>query len=190
MLWTDWISSTLQRVERNANQSTTRGSLASWGKSPSYMAPTSQSNNSLSHLNARELKNDMALNLISNEFRPEAEGRTVRLARLKAGSVIGTVEACSHFRNQGLHIAMSPMRLHFLSQQHIEHLEEFDPKLILELFKMTAFLSAKRQEASIHQLTTLHTIMSSVGPSKPVDRRTIGLLKSFISNRPIYDVDR
>lgn len=165
-----------QRVERSTNQNTTRGSLASWGRNNDTVTTNLSSLASLSELNAHALHAEAKRFYNNHDFASEPERRTLRLARLKAGFVIGAVEGCCHSRNRGLHIAMSPMRLHFLSKSNIDNLEKQDPKLILELFKMIAFLSAKRQEATIDQLTTLHTIMSSLAPTKPAGRGSFGLL--------------
>lgn len=47
---------------------------------------------------------------------------------------------------------------------------------------MMGHLSAQRQEATINQLATLHQIMSSLAPTKPVDRMTMAAIKSVASS--------
>ncbi len=111
------------------------------------------------------------------------EKRTVRLARLKPGFVIGTLDdSFLADENIGDHVALTICRLHHLSRDRIHELEKTNPYLILKLHKMMGHLSAQRQEATINQLATLHQIMSSLAPTKPVDRMTMAAIKSVASS--------
>jgi CRP-like cAMP-binding protein len=60
--------------------------------------------------------------------------------------------------------------LHYISYKKIEEIEANDPKLVLKLHKVLSYLMAKRQEITIGQLATLHSIMSSPAQKKPVGR--------------------
>lgn len=58
-------------------------------------------------------------------------------------------------------LAVDECKLHHLPFSKIEEVEEEDPGLVLELYKLFSYLMAERQEATIGQLSTLHSIMSS-----------------------------
>jgi len=92
-----------------------------------------------------------------------------RLARFGPGWVVGTLERFSGLRNPGTHIAVTPCRLHHLPYKNIQEIERENPQLMLHLFKMTSFLMARRQESTVEQLATFHSIMTS--PSKPAPLR-------------------
>lgn len=67
-------------------------------------------------------------------------------------------------------LAVTKCRLHFISFNNIESLEENNPRLVLKLYKLLSYLMAKRQEVTIGQLGTLHSIMSAPALKKPIGR--------------------
>jgi cAMP-binding proteins - catabolite gene activator and regulatory subunit of cAMP-dependent protein kinases len=98
---------------------------------------------------------------------------------LKPGFVIGDLGGVvSNDLDSGDYVAVTPCRLWHLSQGDINRLEYENPRLILELFKIMAVLSAQRQEVTIDQLSTLHQIMTSLAPTKPPDRLTMAAIKN------------
>lgn len=88
------------------------------------------------------------------------ESQTFRLARLGVGWVVGTMEFF-HQRMPGHQVALDYCKLHHLPFSKIHQVESEDPRLVLELYKLLSYLMAQRQEATIGQLATLHSIMSS-----------------------------
>jgi CRP-like cAMP-binding protein len=166
----------MMKVERDSNQTTTRKSLH---MKTFDMRHGGSSNMSLSELQPRTATMGREAYLLKNtgNSRSTMETRSLRLARLKPGSVIGAIGSISQLANSGEHIACSPMRLWQLKQEDIEKLEERNPRLILELFRMKAYLAAQRQEMTIHQLATLQQIMTSLAPKKPMNRLTQGAIK-------------
>jgi CRP-like cAMP-binding protein len=114
---------------------TTRGSLHRKGdKSVIYAAPHfAGSNLSLTHLQCRTPSIGRESHLLKNVA--GREKRTMRLARLKPGFVIGTLGG--QFDDYtGDHVALTVCRLHCLSYDKINEMEEQNPRLILELYKM------------------------------------------------------
>jgi len=100
-------------------------------------------------------------------------------ARFGPGWVVGAIEGASGgMRNPGVHIAVTPCRLHHLPYSNIEQVETENPSLVLHLFKMMSLLSARRQEVTIDQLATLHSIINSPALTKPMSRATMGALQS------------
>jgi CRP-like cAMP-binding protein len=99
----------------------------------------------------------------STSCKPTAasESQTFRLARLGVGWVVGTLEFFHHRRRPGRHKALDYCKLHHLPFSKIQEIESEDPKLVLELYKLLSYFMAQRQEATIGQLATLHSIMSS-----------------------------
>eukprot|EP00531_Pseudo-nitzschia_arenysensis_P017252 CAMPEP_0116130000 /NCGR_PEP_ID=MMETSP0329-20121206/8223_1 /TAXON_ID=697910 /ORGANISM="Pseudo-nitzschia arenysensis, Strain B593" /LENGTH=1118 /DNA_ID=CAMNT_0003624303 /DNA_START=154 /DNA_END=3510 /DNA_ORIENTATION=+ len=89
-----------------------------------------------------------------------SEFQTFRLARLGVGWVVGTMEFF-HQRRPGQEVALDYCKLHHLPFSKIREAEAEDPGLVLELYKLLSYLMAQRQEATIGQLATLHSIMSS-----------------------------
>jgi CRP-like cAMP-binding protein len=65
---------------------------------------------------------------------------------------------------------VTPCSLHYISYKKIEEIEEDNPRLVLKLHKLLSYLMAKRQEVTIGQLATLHSIMSSPAQKTPVGR--------------------
>ena len=93
--------------------------------------------------------------------RTDGEARTFRLARIGPGSIAGTLEAVSGRQRPGHHVAVTHCRLHHLPFAKIVEVEKTDPALVLHLYKMLAYMMARRQEATIGQLATLHSIMTA-----------------------------
>ena len=88
------------------------------------------------------------------------ESQTFRLARLGVGWVAGTMEFFQ-MKRPGNQVALDYCKLHHLPFSKIEEAELEDPGLVLKLYKLLSYLMAQRQEATIGQLATLHSIMSS-----------------------------
>jgi CRP-like cAMP-binding protein len=105
-------------------------------------------------------------------------GKTVSLARIGPGAVVGALESFTQIPDPGVHTAVTPCRLHQLTYTSIEELENKNPGLILKLFKMMSLLSARRQQSTIDQLVTLQSIMTSQAPTKPISRRTAAAIKN------------
>ena len=103
--------------------------------------------------------------------------QTFRLARIGPGWVCGAIEGASGLRHAGVHVAVNDCRLHHLPFQQIGAMEKEHPLLILNLYKMLSHLMARRQEITIEQLATHHSIMSSPAHSKPVSRAALMALK-------------
>jgi CRP-like cAMP-binding protein len=89
------------------------------------------------------------------------ECQTFRLARIGPGWVTGTIEAVSGMQRPGDTIAVDHCRLHHLPFSKIKEVEKTNPALILHLYKLLSYLMARRQEATIGQLATLHSIMTA-----------------------------
>lgn len=71
-------------------------------------------------------------------------------------------------------VAVTPCRLHYISYKQIEEIEASDTAIVLKLYKLLSFLMAKRQEVTISQLGTLHSIMSSPAKKQPISRSNSG----------------
>ena len=107
-----------------------------------------------------------------NTLYTKAENRqsdTIMLARIGPGFVVGSLEArtSNYSYIQGIYTAVTDCHLHFLSDEKIDEIEEQNPRLALELYKMMLKLSAERQASTVDQLTTLQSIMVSIGSKKP-----------------------
>lgn len=87
--------------------------------------------------------------------------------------VCGAIEGASGLKHDGVHIAVTNCRLHHLTFQKLEQMETDHPALVVTLYKMLSHLMARRQEITIEQLATFHSIMSSPAHSKPVSRAAI-----------------
>lgn len=90
-----------------------------------------------------------------------ADAQTFRLARIGPGWIAGTLEAVSGRQRPGQHVAVTHCRLHHLPFSKIGQVEKTQPALVLHLYKLMAYTMARRQEATIGQLATLHSIMTS-----------------------------
>lgn len=76
----------------------------------------------------------------------------------------------SGHRGSGVIVAVTQCRLYHLPFVKLEQIEKDNPALVLALYKMMANLMAHREEATIEQLSTLNSIMSSPAHSKPISR--------------------
>jgi CRP-like cAMP-binding protein len=98
-------------------------------------------------------------------------GQSFRLARIGPGWVAGAMEQVSGIRRQGEYIAVTHCRLHHLPYSKLDAIETENPALILNLYKLLSYLMARRQEATIGQLATLHSIMSSPALRGPLSKK-------------------
>jgi CRP-like cAMP-binding protein/anti-anti-sigma regulatory factor len=96
----------------------------------------------------------------------------LRLARIGPGWVVGTLENASGSRSPGVFTAVTRCSLHRLPFSRLQELEETNPILVLQLYKMLSHLMARKQEITTEHLSTLHTIMSSPAYSKPPSIRS------------------
>jgi CRP-like cAMP-binding protein len=136
----------------------TRGSMASF---------SSSSGNTLSKLQARSLGRMSSLMAAQ-----KGHAQSFRLARIGPGWVTGTLEAISGERRVGDVVAVTHCRLHHLPYTKIAQVEKENPALILHLYKLLSYLMARRQEGTIGQLATLHSIMSSPAQLRPLGRKS------------------
>jgi len=127
-----------QKVEQDPSLTTTRGSLRRRkGLDSIYATPRIMANSfSLANLQARTPTIGREAAMLKNVAVSVRERRNVRLARLKPGFVIGVLGGTSRVNNGGDHVAVTPCRLHHLAQADVYQLEQSNPRLILELFKM------------------------------------------------------
>ena len=92
-------------------------------------------------------------------------GQPFRLARIGHGWIIGSIElATKGMKRPGVHVAVSPCRLHFLPVAVVSQVEKEHPVLALRLYKLLAHMSAKRQEMTIDQLGQFVHILNSPTP--------------------------
>jgi CRP-like cAMP-binding protein len=135
----------------------TRGSMTSVGAS---------SGNSLTKLQARSV-----VRMSSLMDAQKGHAQSFRLARIGPGWVAGTLEAISGMRRVGDVVAVTHCRLHHLPYTKIQKIEKENPALILNLYKLLSYLMARRQEGTIGQLATLHSIMASPAQLRPLGRK-------------------
>lgn len=100
-----------------------------------------------------------------------------RLARIGPGFIVGSIELSTGFQNPGIQIAVTKCRLHHLPYKKMAEIEQKDPMLMLNLYKLLAHLIARREEKVVEQLTTMHSIMSSDPILKPLNRTTLGAIQ-------------
>jgi hypothetical protein len=81
------------------------------------------------------------------------------------------MEAVSGNRPTGNHVAVTHCRLHHLPFSKLGEVERKNPALVLHLYKLLAHLMARRQEATIGQLATLHSIMGSPANYSSIGRK-------------------
>lgn len=173
-----FIEHGMMKVERDSDTVSVRGSLRRrYGVGN---RSTMGSVLSLSRLNCRTPTIGKEYYLLKSAGgRAVRDRNTIRIATLKPGFVIGDLGGVvSNDLDSGDYVAVTPCRLWHLSQGDINRLEYENPRLILELFKIMAVLSAQRQEVTIDQLSTLHQIMTSLAPTKPPDRLTMAAIKN------------
>ena len=146
---------TFQKIERNAGETLTRGSFGSMNTGERFSGNTLNKMQSL-------------YSALMTGQGADSQGQTFRLARISQGWVTGTLEAVSGIRRQGDHVALTLCRLWHLPFSKLEEIESKNPRLILSLYKLLSYLMARRQEATIGQLATLHSIMSSPPYTRPL----------------------
>lgn len=141
------------KVERDTEATLTRGSSHRHGSTRSTGAASY--NDSLKRIEATSLMQYSSL------LNAERSCQTFRLARIGPGWVAGTLEYVSGMRHTGDHVAITDCRLHHLPYSRLQEIEDSNPSLVLSLYKLLSYLMARRQEATIGQLATLHAIMTS-----------------------------
>ncbi|CAB9515417.1 solute carrier family 26 [Seminavis robusta] len=131
------------------------------------------SNNSLGHLSARSGPWGLQSALLKNSMRGQSEmtEQNFRLARIGPGWVVGMIEECSGMRRAGVYVCDSPCRVHHLQYDSMKHIEQSDPKLMMNLYKLMSNVSLKRQELTIRQLAQFVAIIQS--PSYPIEPETV-----------------
>lgn len=164
-----FIASGLLKIERDSNMSLARNSrkadtcnsFAVW-----------KNNQSLSNLRARGGTIGKQAALLKASPHGLGVSPFVRLARVGPGWIAGTLEQVDASQLTNYHVAVSKCKIHHLPYHKIEQIQWKDPTLVLRLYKVLAHLTAKRQEITIGQLMTLHSIMTSPAPGKPMRRTT------------------
>jgi CRP-like cAMP-binding protein len=95
-----------------------------------------------------------------------------RLARIGPGWVIGDQEVLLGRgiadTASGTTIAVDECRLHYISYDKLDQIEQENPMLILQLYKLLSKLHALRSEVTIAQLATMHSIMSAPAHNRPL----------------------
>ena len=171
-------SPTKQRVERDPSYTMSRSSHSMNNLSKYSSSGWMSNGNSIGHYNARThtigKQTSYLKSQISNRSR---QSHTFRLARIGPGWIIGAIESCAGLRNPGIYTAVTSCRLHHLPHSVVEEIEEKNPALILNLFKMLSHLMARRQDVTIGQLATLHSIIANPPLKKPMSRFTMGALQ-------------
>lgn len=146
-----FIESGVMKVEHSTSATVNRGTLRGASGSIGAFGP----------------KIGLTSALVDSEKNPQ----TFRLARIGPGWVAGTLEYVSGIRLGGDHVAITDCRLHHLPYSKLQEIERTDPSLVLSLYKLLSFLMARRQEATIGQLATLHSIMTSPAKSHSLRKR-------------------
>jgi CRP-like cAMP-binding protein len=128
-------------------------------------AVTLQNQNSIGHMKARSLTvgREMSIWKETRAGHHHTE-QSFRLARIGQGWIIGGIETANGMKRPGVHIAMSPCRLHHLPSSAIKQAETVNPKLAMSLYKMLSHLATKRQEMTIEQLGQHLRILNSPVP--------------------------
>eukprot|EP00980_Cylindrotheca_fusiformis_P000207 scaffold42_cov133-Cylindrotheca_fusiformis.AAC.4 len=153
------------KVERDTEATITRRDLHRPYSSSSSSVGGDAYNDSLTKIEATSLANYASL------LNTERNSQTFRVARIGPGWVAGTLEYVSGMRRAGDHMAITDCRLHHLPYSRLQEIEQSDPSLVLSLYKLLSYLMARRQEATIGQLATLHSIMTSPAKVHSLKRR-------------------
>jgi len=153
-----FIESGVLKIVQDTSATLTRGTTKT-NTSKASNQTLIPATDSLSKIQAMEYSN--ILEASRNE-----EARTFRLARIGPGWIAGTLEAVSGRQRPGFHVAVTPCRLHHLPFSKIVEAEKENPTMVLSLYKLLAYMMARRQEATIGQLATLHSIMTAPAQKK------------------------
>lgn len=159
-----FIEAGVLKVEHSTDQTATRGTQGST-KGPRGVN---------GDLNAGDTINSIRQLSLENPF--AASAPTFRLARIGVGWVAGTMEFF-HMKRPGNQVAVDHCKLHHLPFSKIQDVEEKNPHLALTLYKLLSYLMARRQEATIGQLATLHSIMTSPPRWRSLRRKSSSNLK-------------
>jgi CRP-like cAMP-binding protein len=143
-----FIEEGMLKVEHSTDQTATRGTRGSV-KGPRGTYGALGVGGTITSIQQLSLENPLI-----------ASAQTFRLARLGIGWVAGTMEFF-HMKRPGNQVAVDHCKLHHLPFSKIQDIEDKDPHLALTLYKLLSYLMARRQEATIGQLATLHSIMTS-----------------------------
>ncbi|CAB9505434.1 solute carrier family 26 [Seminavis robusta] len=162
-----FVESGQLRIEKDANETLTRGHS---------ITTRNRSFGTFNNLHARSGTLGRQRAALKASTR-EPMTRTFRLARIGPGWVVGNVERASGLKHGGVCSAVTYCQLHHLSFQKLEMLERENPRLILALYKMLSHLMVRRQEITIEQLATFHSIMSAPAHSKPLSRTAMMALR-------------
>jgi MFS superfamily sulfate permease-like transporter len=168
-----FLASGLLKIERDSNLNTMRKSVSA-GSGDSF--GSLRGNRSLTARYRAVGKESMLLKAGLHRRRVTS---FVRLARVGPGWVAGTLESVGATECSDRHVAVSRCKLHHLPHRKIEEIQEKDPALVLRLYKLLSHLTAKRQELTIGQLMTLHSIMTSPAAGKPIGRQRIRLFEGY-----------
>jgi CRP-like cAMP-binding protein len=159
-----FIESGILKVEHYTDQTATRGTQGSI-KAPGSIIGGLSSGGTIKSIQQLALQSPLA-----------AGGQTFRLARIGVGWVAGTMEFF-HMKRPGSQVAVDHCKLHHLPFSKIEEVENKNPHLALTLYKLLSYLMARRQEATIGQLATLHSIMTSPPRWRSLGRKPPSNLK-------------
>mmetsp|Transcript_25689 Transcript_25689/g.60414 ORF Transcript_25689/g.60414 Transcript_25689/m.60414 type:complete len:1133 (+) Transcript_25689:154-3552(+) len=184
---------------RTASGDTTQGrSGSTWSGSQQGFAGNMVS---LTELNARSLAREAAYRKQKDEQRLAAASTsavddqasallaivdpyvkdhpTFRLARVGHGWISGSLPLAAENTNSGVLVAVSPCRLHHVSRQALLELERSQPETIMQLYKLLACLSWKRQEKTIGQLNQLLKILKSPTPRLRKGKSDLGKMHAW-----------
>ena len=181
-----FIEHGLMKVVRDPSYTMTRGSNASLRRKvgPNFVNQRLHNEGSISNLKARTATAGRECALLkATAGNHTRTSHNFRLARIGPGWVVGIIEGLAGLRNPGIHIAVTPCRLHYLSHKSLEEIEQQKPALALCLYKLISRLMARRQEMTIEQLATLHSIMTSPAPTKPISRITMGAINNAMMHQ-------
>lgn len=167
-----FIESGLMKIERDTSETLTRGNTNSLKRRISR--------NDLTRMNARTGSIGRQVAALKAGAHDEMACQNMRLARIGPGWVVGAIEGATGLKNPGCYIAVSHCRLHQLPFSVIENIEKENPVLVLNLYKMLAHLMARRQDITIEQVATLHSIMTSRAHTKPLGRATQGAIRNSL----------
>jgi CRP-like cAMP-binding protein len=165
-----FIASGTMKIERDSSMSMTRGAAQTGGGSSLMFNP----NRSLGSMQARTGTIGKESALLKAGARQRNVESFIRLARVGPGWVVGLLEGVGASQYPSHQVAVTKCKLHHLPYHKIEELQEQDPHMILRLYKLLSHLMARRQEITIGQLVTLHSIMTSPAAGKPIGRSRSG----------------